>query len=155
MAREAGIDCQVTMIAHSNWRLCDHAKEPDVRFNIKYGKYDYVILQEYSQPFEEEAEYERSMRRFCGWIRRAGARPVIYMTWSRRDEPEAQETINRACRRMAEELDCLLAPVGEIWWQRIGEGADLYFTDGQHPSKMGTAFVAEQLWRVIADEVSA
>ena len=42
MARECGFDCEVTMLAHGGWYLEQHANEPDVRFNILYGKYDYV-----------------------------------------------------------------------------------------------------------------
>ena len=42
---EEGYDCEVTMIAHGGWFLEQHVKEPDVRFNILYGHYDYVVLQ--------------------------------------------------------------------------------------------------------------
>ena len=54
-ARKAGFDCEVTMIAHGGWYLEQHVQEPDVRFNILYGHYDYVVLQEFSHP-------ERSVR---------------------------------------------------------------------------------------------
>ena len=38
MAREDGILCEVTMIAHGGWFLEQHVQEPDVRFNILYGQ---------------------------------------------------------------------------------------------------------------------
>ena len=44
-ARAAGYDCEVTMIAHGGWFLAQHVAEPDVRFDILFGNYDYVILQ--------------------------------------------------------------------------------------------------------------
>ena len=42
--REDGYDCEVTMIAHGGWFLEQHAQEPEVRFNILYVHYDYVVL---------------------------------------------------------------------------------------------------------------
>ena len=50
-AIECGYDFRVTMIAHGGWFLAQHAEEPDVRFNILYGGYDYVVLQEHAHPF--------------------------------------------------------------------------------------------------------
>ena len=37
MAKEEGYECDVTMLAHPGWYLHQHVKEPEVRFNIKYG----------------------------------------------------------------------------------------------------------------------
>jgi len=42
------------MIAHDGRSLSEHAIEPEVRFNILYGDYDYVVLQEASHPFAGE-----------------------------------------------------------------------------------------------------
>ena len=36
-AIEAGYNCQVTMLAHPNWFLSQHAEEPEARFNILHG----------------------------------------------------------------------------------------------------------------------
>ena len=44
MAEDDGYDCSVTMLAHPGWFLAQHAAEPEARFNILYGKYDYVVL---------------------------------------------------------------------------------------------------------------
>ena len=54
MAQEEGEKCEVTMIAHGGWFLEQHAKEEEVRFNILYGNYDYVVLQEHAHPFGPE-----------------------------------------------------------------------------------------------------
>lgn len=150
MLEERDIPCEITMIAHSNWCLEQHTKEPDVRFNIKYGRYDYVVLQEYSHPFGPEARYYGAMRRLCGWIRRAGAVPVVYETCAPFAEPEAQEKITAACRFIAEETDALLAPVGELWAELAEEERKVfYYQDGHHPSKQGSRFAAEVLMETI------
>lgn len=55
-------DCEVTMIAHGGWFLEQHANEPDVRFNILYGHYDYVVLQEHAHPFGPEEKFYGAVR---------------------------------------------------------------------------------------------
>ena len=85
-ARKAGFDCEVTMIAHGGWYLEQHVQEPDVRFNILYGHYDYVVLQEFSHPFGPEEKFFGAVRTLNQWIREAKSKPVIYMTWARKEE---------------------------------------------------------------------
>ena len=50
-AEENGYYCRVVMIAHGGWYLAQHVEELDVRFNILFGGYDYVVLQEHAHPF--------------------------------------------------------------------------------------------------------
>lgn len=74
-ARKAGFDCEVTMIAHGGWYLEQHVQEPDVRFNILYGHYDYVVLQEFSHPFGPEEKFFGAVRTLNQWIREAKSKP--------------------------------------------------------------------------------
>ena len=74
MAREEGYDCDVTMLAHGGWYLHQHVKEPDVRFNIKYGHYDYVVLQEHSHPFDDIPGYIEAATTLSSWIRNANVK---------------------------------------------------------------------------------
>lgn len=112
-ARKAGFDCEVTMIAHGGWYLEQHVQEPDVRFNILYGHYDYVVLQEFSHPFGPEEKFFGAVRTLNQWIREAKSKPVIYMTWARKEEQEVQPRMTAANKQIAEEIGALLAPVGE------------------------------------------
>ena len=100
MAREEGYECDVTMLAHGGWYLRQHVKEPDVRFNIKYGHYDYVVLQEHSHPFDDIPGYIEAATTLSGWIREAGSKPVIYGTWARKTEKHVQETMNKVWHRI-------------------------------------------------------
>lgn len=50
-----GIDAQVTMLAHGGKTLAFHQAEPEVRFNILYGNYDYIILQDRQRLFPDGA----------------------------------------------------------------------------------------------------
>ena len=90
-AIECGYDCRVTMIAHGGWFLAQHAEEPDVRFNILYGGYDYVVLQEHAHPFGPVEKFRDAVVRLNRWIREAGSTPVIYDIWAKKSEPEKQE----------------------------------------------------------------
>lgn len=116
-ARAAGYDCEVTMIAHGGWFLAQHVAEPDVRFDILFGNYDYVILQEHAHPFGPEEKFFDAARKLNTWIREANSTPVIYMTWAMKEEEAVQPRMTKAHREIAEEIDALLAPVGEEWWQ--------------------------------------
>ena len=99
LAGEEGYDCQTTMIAHGGWYLEQHAQEPDVRFNILYGGYDYVVLQEHAHPFGPEEKLMAAAAALGKMIREAGSTPVIYECWAKKDEPEAQALMNAAHRR--------------------------------------------------------
>ena len=150
-AEEAGYDCRVTMIAHGGWFLAQHLEEPDVRFDILYGNYDYVVLQEHAHPFGPEEKYKSAAIGLCALVRQAGAVPVLYETWARKEEPEVQETMNGAHVRAAEATGALLARVGERWWKYREEKPDveMYAGDGAHASFEGSDFAAGCIWDAI------
>ena len=81
-SRKEGYDCEVTMIAHGGWFLEQHVQEPDVRFNILYGHYDYVVLQEHSHPFGPEEKLFDAVRQLNTWIREANAKPLVHQSES-------------------------------------------------------------------------
>ena len=154
-AEEDGFDCRVTMLAHPNWFLSQHAGEPDVRFNILYGKYDYVVLQEHAHPFGPEEAFLEAAAALNRMIREAGSTPVILECWARKNEPELQEHMNEVHRRVAEEIGALVAPVGENWWNCIRSCPDLemYDGDGAHASRAGSEFAAKTVWETILGEL--
>ena len=154
-AEEAGYSCRVTMIAHGGWFLAQHAEEPDVRFNILYGDYDYVILQEHAHPFGPEEGFLEAAVKLNALIRQAGSKPIIYETWAKKDEPEAQENMNIVHRRVAEGISALLAPVGENWWGYMKSWPDLemYDADGAHASRAGSDFAAKHIWEEIRSDL--
>lgn len=153
--REEGFDCEVTMLAHGNWYLEQHVREPEVRFNIRYGHYDYVVLQEYSHPFAPEEKYFAAVRTLNQWIREAGSKPVIYMTWAKKGEEKEQLRMTLAHKQIAKEIDALLAPVGENWWSYMKSwpGIELYAMDGAHASERGSDFAAKYIWDAIETDL--
>lgn len=154
MAEDDGYDCSVTMLAHPGWFLAQHAAEPEARFNILYGKYDYVVLQEHAHPFGPEEKFYAAAAALNGMIRHAGSIPVIYECWARKAEPEIQKHMNEAHRKVADEIGALLAPVGEYWWgyQRDWPELEMYAADGEHASLAGSEFAAKHIWVTIRDD---
>ena len=157
LAGEEGYDCQVTMIAHGGWFLEQHVQEPDVRFNILYGNYDYVVLQEHAHPFGPEEKFRKAVIALNQMIRKAGSTPVIYSTWSKKTEPQEQERMNEIHTRVACEIGALLAPVGKYWWayQKCWPDVEMYAEDGAHASFAGSEFAAKQIWETIEDDLPA
>ena len=90
------------MIAHGGWYLEQHVKEPDVRFNILYGHYDYVVLQEHAHPFGPEEKFFEAARMLSQWIREAGSKPVLYMTWAKKEEEHEQAHMTEVHKAVAE-----------------------------------------------------
>ena len=142
------------MIAHGGWFLEQHVQEPDVKFNILHGHYDYVVLQEHSHPFGPEEKLFNAVRQLNEWICEANAKTILYMTWAKKDEPEQQERMTKAFRQIAEEVGAMLAPVGELWWQYRKEHpkVEMYADDHAHASKEGSEFAAWCIWNTIQKE---
>jgi lysophospholipase L1-like esterase len=139
------------MLARPGWFLEQHAAESDVRFNICYGNYDYVVLQEHAHPFGPEEKFFKAVRTLDTWIKKAGAKTVIYSTWAKRTEEFNQAQMTRAHRQIAEEIGAILAPVGENWWDYMKSRPEinLYAEDGAHASKEGSDFAAKCIWESI------
>ena len=151
-AEEEGYNCRVTMIAHGGWYLSQHVEEPDVRFNILYGGYDYVVLQEHAHPFGPEEDFLNAAIALNKMIREAGSTPIIYECWAREDEPEKQNHMNEVHRHVAEEIKALIAPVGENWWayKESRPNLEMYNQDGAHASRAGSDFAAKYIWEEIS-----
>ena len=154
-ATDLGYPCRVTMLAHPGWYLEQHASDPEARFNILYGGYDYVILQEHAHPFGPEEDFTRTARTLNSWIREAGAVPIIYETWAKKDEQHVQSTMNKVHKRVAKAIDAILAPVGEDWWSYMKSWPDLemYDEDGAHASRAGSDFAAKMIWVEIRNDM--
>ena len=153
--REEGYDCQTTMLAHPGWYLKQHVNEPDVRYNIRYGHYDYVVLQEHSHPFGPEEDFFEAAYILNDWIREAGSTPVIYMTWAREDEEDEQIRMTAVHKQVAFSIDALIAPAGEYWWEykRSWPDIKLYDEDRAHASKQGSDFAAKYIWDAIQTDL--
>jgi hypothetical protein len=112
---------------------------------IAGGGFDAVVLQEQSTlPVKNAARFDNNVRLFDGAIRAAGAATVLYMTWARRAEPEAQAAIAGAYTQIGQELGGTVVPVGAAWARFLAahDRPVLHDRDGSHPTLAGSYLAA-------------
>ncbi len=149
--KENGIDCFVTMIAHPGWTLEKHNQNPEVKFNILYGDYDYVVCQEYAHPFGPKENLYKGMRILKSYIDQTNAKMIIFPTWAAKYNPQAQEEMSNAHKYIADVLNVSLAPVDSRWTDILNNNKDieLFGPDGEHPSIDGSNLIASSIFDTI------
>ncbi len=148
---ENGIDMQVTMLTKGGMGFDYHAENEQTRFNILFGGYDFVILQHVAHPMGDFEVMEEAADKIMGWIRQTDAVPCYYMTWTEENNETFQEEMSKRYRKLAEKHDCIVAPVGERWWEEIKKNpsVDLYYEDRRHASFAGSKLVAETIYETL------
>lgn len=140
-----GEQTEVTMLAFSNRKLDWHCEEYfSVRFALLYGYYDYCVIQQFGHPVPPIGETEPSVEKLIRLCEAVGTKPVLYMTWAKRDEPETVDLISGIYRTLAERYHTLLAPIAEAFEALRMEHPkiDLYWFDGSHASPYGDYLIA-------------
>lgn len=125
---------------------------------IKSGQFDIVVLQEYSMgTISEPDSVSKYSKLLCDLIKEHGAKPYLFLTWTRENAPQYQETIDRVYLQVAGENDAVVVPVGRAWELARQErpGIELYDPDGSHPSKLGSYLTACVFVGAILEEIPA
>ena len=134
MTQAEGRPVVVEGITRGGWTLEKHARSKDTLTRIRNGKWDVVVLQEQSQrPSFSRAQRMREMnphvRILVTEIRKAGALPVFFQTWGRRDGDRGNkknypdDTFEKMQKRLITGYQeaavvaghALIVPVGEAW----------------------------------------
>jgi hypothetical protein len=157
LARAGGHRVETGMAAPGGWTLSAHARAAETLNKLKSSKWDVVVLQEQSQvPAVEPARTETMYpagRLLVRQIEDAGATPIFFVTWARRDGwaehglpgyEAMQFQISRGYLGIADELGVPAAPVGEAWLLAKSQHPDLelWQGDGSHPNEQGTYLAA-------------
>lgn len=147
---ENKIQAEVTMLARGYKGLDYHCKEPQTRFNILYGDYDYIILQHIQSGFDKNILFE-SVEKLKQYIDTVKAVPILYMTWTLKDEREKQKEMTTGYIEAGEKLGIKVAPAGEIWWKffDLYPEKNIYFSDDKHPSELGSTLAAYTIFNTI------
>ena len=144
LARSAGRQAVCESVAKPDYSLEDHWNERDARAAIARG-WDVVVLQQGPSALPESRRLLIAYaKRFAAEIRKAGARPALYMVWPSQARRGDFPGVSQSYAAAAKEVDGLLLPVGDAW--RAAWLADatlpLYASDGLHPSASGTYLAA-------------
>ncbi len=139
-----GVEVKCTMLADGGRSLEWHSTQKDVRYNIIYGGYDFIVLQNNAHPFDGYEVLKAGTKQILDFVAEAVKKPVVtmYMTWSKKGNPEDFAEMRDAYNKVAEDFGLKVAPVGERFFAINGNfDTELYANDGAHPSKFGS-FVA-------------
>ncbi|QDU18950.1 SGNH/GDSL hydrolase family protein [Urbifossiella limnaea] len=145
LAAARGRTLQHRLISAGGASLRAHWNAGEAPAAVREGGYDAVVLQEQSTlPVKNAGRMHENVRLFDGAITAAGARTVLYMTWARRDAPEAQPAIADAYTAVGRELGATVVPVGLAWqtFLRGHERPVLHDRDGSHPTPAGSYLAA-------------
>jgi hypothetical protein len=135
--------------------LRGHWRDSTALAMLHSGNWDYVVLQEQSLlPIQMPDTMLKYGKLFGDAIRAAGAKPVLYLTWNRKNRPTAQDSLTRSYARLARGIGAEVVPVGPAWTNvlKLDRSLELYDPDGSHPSTLGTYTAAAALYRFLFQE---
>jgi len=170
MAKAAGYDVEVTAIVNGGHTL-EEFNDPNDTFGAQvaaalapenYGKYDYVVFQEYSlRPVASTEIFYQSARELVAKIRAAGATPVLYNHWGRKTgSPELSQLnltnesmtwkLAAAGQAIGEELDIPVAYVGLAFYDIFtNTDIEIYDPDFSHSIYEGSFLAAATIFATI------
>lgn len=141
------------MVVEGDYSLEQHYSEGKALEKIRSSTWDYVVLQEQSQPRPALVEsYLNHLRRFDEAIRTAGAKTVLYLVWYVREsapnEPWEVAWLKRSME-VAKTHQMLIAPVSQAWLAARFRRQNLYQLDGNHSNALGAYLSACVFYAVL------
>lgn len=116
-------------------------------FNKPGRQFDTVIMMDCSQcPIHPQLKsvFHEYMKKDSEIIRKAGARPALFMSWAYKDKPEMTAQLAEQYTMAGNDNDALVIPAGLAFAKAIGKRPDLEFyqPDNRHPTLIGTYLAA-------------
>jgi len=166
LLNSAGYEVYLDQVSYGGWILEYHAASLETIARINSRQWDYVVLQEQSQipslPLRVELMYP-AVRTLDQIIRAAGSKPVLFMTWGRRDgdlEHEPNDHFDWMTERLRQgyyeiglEVGAYVAPVGMAWHLSVHTDptVNLWEKDGSHPNPAGVYLNACMFFATLFD----
>ena len=150
-----GIDLAVDQSIGEGVSLEWHWNNEFSRQKMRSCSWDYIVLQDRSGgPLEDLDSFQKHARLLDAEIKKLGAATILYMTWANQSRPDSGIVLADAYRRMANELDAYLAPVGLAWAnaQKISSEKALHHQDGRHASPVGAYLTACVFYSVVSNK---
>ena len=116
-------------------------------FNKPGRQFDTVIMMDCSQcPIHPQLKsvFHEYVKKDSDIIRKAGARPVLFMSWAYKDHPEMTAQLAEQYTIAGNGNDALVIPAGLAFAKAISKRPDLEFyqPDKRHPTLIGTYLAA-------------
>ena len=140
----------VTMLTRGGKGLSYHMADPSVIFNIRYGGYDTVIVQDRGGAFDA-ALFREGAEALFNMSNDAGSRFILFMPWVRCDARDTQRDMTEAYLSFARKHGCRFAPCGETFTRLLNTLAtdDLYREDGNHATPLGSYAAAVTIFYTV------
>jgi hypothetical protein len=133
------------MVAVGGFSLEDHWKQGDALRAINDGPWDFVVLQQGPSALLESRQLLVAYgRRFGDAIKKAGARPAMYMVWPSEARRSDFGGVSQSYRAAAKAIGAVVLGAGEAWSLILQRqrGVTLYSSDGLHPTFAGSYLAA-------------
>ena len=152
LGAERGIDIDVVQNTSGGKGLDWQANQLDVRFNVLYGGYDFIVLQHIAHPFPGQDNLIESAAKLMPYVQHSDSKPLLYLPWSEKNNPDGQAVIVQAHEALLARYPGMQwAPVGLVW-DKVRHGhpeIELYYPDGEHASPVGSSLIACTLLRTM------
>ena len=144
LMRASGTPIEVTMLSRGGQNIKGHIANEQTRFNILYGNYDYVILQEVTSDFPDAQTYIDDVSVILGWCKKAGTPLGLYMNFESPNDTPSLEYLRGGVLAAADALSLPVARVGEAFARAREEMPHLYLyhTDHHHANAIGSYLIA-------------
>ena len=123
---------------------------------IKNGNFNIVVLQEQSMgTLTNKKEFLEYSKKLSEYIKKHGAKPYFFTTWSREKTPQTQKIITKAYKEATNINNGTTVLVGSVWAKvlKTHPELDLYIEDGSHPTLLGTFLSAAVFVKAITGEI--
>lgn len=155
LAASGGHERPITqMVAADGFSLEDHWNAGAAQKAIAAGTWDVVVLQQGPSALLESRQLLVSYtRRFAAVIRKAGARPALYMVWPSTARQFDFAGVSTSYTAAARAVNGLLLPAGDAWRKVLRDHGDLalYSEDGLHPTFAGSYLAALVIYQRLYD----
>ena len=154
-AESSGLPAPVCRsVVAGGFSLEDHWEKGAAQKALAEDRWDFVVLQQGpSASPEGRGLLIRYARRFDPLIRRAGARPALFMVWPSVERRRDFGSVADSYRLAAADIGAVLLPAGDAW--RLAEkkapGVKLYSADGLHPTAAGSYLAAAVIFAGLFD----
>lgn len=134
----------VETILGAGMSLGDHWLTPAPRTKIIQGKWNYVILQQGPTSLaESQRELMKDMATAKPWLKQSGAKAALFMVWPDTTRKRFFPQVRQAYANAAKSVDGLFLPAGLALQEVMNKEPGMtLFTDGFHPSPVGTYLAA-------------
>ena len=133
------------MVALGGFSLEDHWNQGDAQRAVAAGPWDFVVLQQGPSALPESRQLLVAYaRRFGDVIKKAGARPAMFMVWPSQTRRGDFGGVSESYRAAAKAVGGLVLAAGDAWSLILNRqrGLALYDADGVHATFAGSYLAA-------------